>query len=129
GEEAGIELDPGHELVPFSRWITPAAVMRRFDARFFLALAPADAAPRPDGSETIEAGRFQPAAAIAAAEAGSTALTFPTLTKLRALLPFAAPAEALAAFRDRAVEPVLPVILADGDEHRVVLPGDPDYPA
>src|SRR5437763_3565747 len=30
-EEAGVALGDGHELVPFSRWITPAQVKIRFD--------------------------------------------------------------------------------------------------
>ncbi len=45
-EEAGIELPADEELVPFCRWITPEIVSRRFDAWFFLALAPAHAPPR-----------------------------------------------------------------------------------
>src|SRR3989442_151569 len=45
-EEAGVRIaDPG-ELVPYSRWITPAEVKIRFDTWFFVAHAPADAAPR-----------------------------------------------------------------------------------
>ena len=39
-EEAGIALPEDEELVLFSRWITPEVVSRRFDAWFFLALAP-----------------------------------------------------------------------------------------
>src|SRR6187397_1175497 len=44
-EEAGIELPAGEELVPFSRWITPEVIATRFDAWFFLALAPAHTPP------------------------------------------------------------------------------------
>ena len=60
-EEAGIELPGDEELVLFSRWITPEVVSRRFDAWFFLALAPAHTPPKPDGVETIEAAWFEPA--------------------------------------------------------------------
>src|SRR6478736_4769835 len=60
-EEAGIELAVDEELVLFSRWITPEVVSRRFDAWFFLALAPAHTPPRPDGVETTDAGWFEPA--------------------------------------------------------------------
>src|SRR5690606_1828079 len=66
-EEAGIELPAGEELIPFCRWITPEAIAMRFDAWFFLALAPPHSPPRPDGRETVEAGWFEPAAALAAA--------------------------------------------------------------
>src|SRR3954451_18645061 len=40
-EEAGIKLPAEEELVLFSRWITLEVVATRFDARFYLALAPA----------------------------------------------------------------------------------------
>jgi 8-oxo-dGTP pyrophosphatase MutT (NUDIX family) len=128
-EEAAIELPPEEELVLFSRWITPAVISTRFDAWFFLALAPAHAPPRPDGVETTEATWFKPAAALKAQEEGKIVLAFPTLSQLQSLLPYATSDEALAAHRDRPVEPILPVVLGDRENHRVVMPGDPDYPA
>src|SRR5450759_2397420 len=39
-EEAGIRLPAVDELVPFSRWITPAQVKIRFDTWFYLAKVP-----------------------------------------------------------------------------------------
>lgn len=129
-EEAGIELDAGEELVPFSRWITPEVIATRFDAWFFLALAPAHTPPKPDGVETTEARWFEPAAALAAQEAGEVVLSFPTQTQLGWLAEFGTSDEAIAAYRERTLEPILPVVIAeDGAEVRVVLPGDPDYPA
>ncbi|HJX32775.1 MAG TPA: NUDIX hydrolase [Solirubrobacterales bacterium] len=129
GEEAGIELAASEELVLFSRWITPEVVSRRFDAWFFLALAPAHTPPTPDGVETTEAGWFEPRAALDAQAAGELALAFPTLKQLESLLPFGNADEAIAAHRGREVEPILPKVIGTEEEHRVVLPGDPDYPA
>ena len=129
-EEAGIELDAGEELVPFTRWITPEVIATRFDAWFFLALAPAHTPPQPDGVETTEARWFQPAAALEAQKVGELVLSFPTQTQLRWLSEFGTSDEAIAAYRERTLEPILPVVIAeDGAEPRVVLPGDPDYPA
>ncbi|MGC1167221.1 MAG: NUDIX hydrolase [Solirubrobacterales bacterium] len=128
-EEAAIELPADEELVLFSRWITPAVISTRFDAWFFLALAPAHTPPKPDGVETTEAAWFKPSAALAAQEAGDLVLAFPTLSQLQSLLPYRTSDEALAAHRDRPVEPILPVVLGDRENHRVVMPGDPDYPA
>jgi 8-oxo-dGTP pyrophosphatase MutT (NUDIX family) len=128
-EEAAIELPAAEELVLFSRWITPAVISTRFDAWFFLALAPAHTPPKPDGVETTEAAWFKPSAALAAQEAGDLVLAFPTLSQLQSLLPYRTSDEALAAHRGRPVEPILPVVLGDRENHRVVMPGDPDYPA
>jgi 8-oxo-dGTP pyrophosphatase MutT (NUDIX family) len=128
-EEAGIELPEDEELVPFTRWITPELIATRFDAWFFLALAPAHTPPRPDGVETTEARWFEPAAALAAQDAGELVLSFPTRTQLTWLAEFGSSDEALAAYRERTMEPILPKVVEDGPEPRVVLPGDPDYPA
>jgi len=128
-EEATIELPPEEELVLFSRWITPAVISTRFDAWFFLALAPAHTPPKPDGVETTEARWFRPAAALEAQAEGEIALAFPTISQLQSLLEHRTSDAALAASREREVEPILPVVLGDRENHRVVMPGDPDYPA
>lgn len=127
-EEAGIELPPDEELVLFSRWITPEVVSRRFDAWFFLALAPAHTPPKPDGVETTEAGWFEPRAALEANAGGDLALAFPTVKQLEALLSYSSSNETMAAHRGRDVEPILPKVIGTQEDHRVVLPGDPDYP-
>lgn len=128
-EEAGIELPADEELVLFSRWITPEVISRRFDAWFFMALAPAHSPPKPDGVETTEARWFEPQAALQAQAAGELVLAFPTISQLQELAPFATSQEAIEAYRDREVEPILPKVIGTEEDHRVVLPGDPDYPA
>jgi 8-oxo-dGTP pyrophosphatase MutT (NUDIX family) len=129
-EEAGIELPAEEELVPFTRWITPELIATRFDAWFFLALAPPHTPPQPDGVETTEARWFRPAEALEAREAGEVVLSFPTVTQLGWLAEFGTSDEAIAVYRERTVEAILPKVIADKDsEPRVVLPGDPDYPA
>lgn len=128
-EEAGIALPEGEELVLFSRWITPEVVSRRFDAWFFLALAPAHKPPEPDGVETTEAGWFEPAMALERQATGELELSFPTIHQLHSLRPFGTSAEAIEAHRETIVEPILPKVIGTPEEHRVVLPGDPDYPA
>ncbi|HEY0392335.1 MAG TPA: NUDIX hydrolase [Solirubrobacterales bacterium] len=128
-EEAGIALPAGEELVLFSRWITPEVVSRRFDAWFFLALAPAHTPPKADGVETVDAGWFEPAGALEMQAAGEIALAFPTIKQLESLLPFRSSEEALAAHRDIEVRPILPKVIGTPEDNRVVLPDDPDYPA
>ena len=128
-EEAAIELAAAEELVLFSRWITPEVVSRRFDAWFFLALAPAHTPPRPDGVETTDAAWFEPQAALEAQSSGELALSFPTIHQLQALREFRNADEALQAHRNRPIEPILPKVIGTPANHRVVLPGDPDYPS
>jgi 8-oxo-dGTP pyrophosphatase MutT (NUDIX family) len=127
-EEAAIELPAEEELVLFSRWITPEVISTRFDAWFFLALAPAHTPPKADGVETVEASWFEPRKALDAQEAGDLVLAFPTRRQLESLLAFATADEALDAYRDAMVEPILPKVVGTKEDHRVVLPGDPDYP-
>ncbi len=128
-EEAGIELAEDEELVLFSRWITPEVISRRFDAWFFLALAPAHTPPKPDGVETVDAAWFEPAAALEAQAAGELTLAFPTIHQLESLCEFRTSEEALEAHRRQEIAPILPKVVGTREDHRVVLPGDPDYPA
>ena len=127
-EEASIELAPDEELVLFSRWITPEVISRRFDAWFFLALAPAHTPPKADGVETVEARWFEPRAALDAQAAGELVLAFPTIAQLTALTEYGTAEEALEAHRGRTIEAILPKVVGTKEDHRVVLPGDPDYP-
>jgi 8-oxo-dGTP pyrophosphatase MutT (NUDIX family) len=128
-EEAGIALDRAEELVLFSRWITPEFVKTRFDARFFLALAPAHTPPKPDGRETVDAGWFEPRAALEASAADELHLVFPTVKQLELLAEFETSEEAMGASRGASVEPILPKLVGTREEPQIVLPGDPDYPA
>ena len=126
-EEAGIELPDDAELVLFSHWITPEIVPVRFDTWFFLALMPAHSSPQADGTETTEAAWWQPRAALDAHSAGELQLVFPTVRQLESLLPYSSSDEALAQARGLTVEPILPKVIGEGGDRRVVLPGDPGY--
>jgi 8-oxo-dGTP pyrophosphatase MutT (NUDIX family) len=122
-EEAGIVLPPEEELVPFTRWITPEVVSRRFDAWFFLALAPAHTPPKVDEAEITEAGWFEPAAALAAEERGEMAFAFPTRTQIGWLAQHPTSEAALAAYRGNSPEPLMPVLEGEGEDARFVVPG------
>jgi len=121
-EEAGVTLPDPAALVEFSRWITPPQVEIRFDTLFLLAPAPADADPRPDGAETIDAGWYTPQAALDQLE-----LVFPTIKTLEALARFATADELLAWAAGRSVEPIEPRVIVEGEVARIVLPGEPGY--
>jgi 8-oxo-dGTP pyrophosphatase MutT (NUDIX family) len=125
-EEAAIAVEPA-ELVPFSRWITPAEVKIRFDTWFYLASAPAGAEARPDGSEVVEARWYAPAAALEARQRGELFLVFPTIKHLEQLSGFASADALLAHARGREIHPVQPRVFLQGETARIVLPGEPGY--
>jgi glyoxylase-like metal-dependent hydrolase (beta-lactamase superfamily II)/8-oxo-dGTP pyrophosphatase MutT (NUDIX family) len=51
--QLGLRLAPA-ALRYFSHWLTPPGVPKRYDARFFVALAPGAQAASPDNAETVE---------------------------------------------------------------------------
>lgn len=126
-EEAGVRLDPGAELVPFSRWITPTGVKIRFDTWFFAAEAPAGTEATPDGGECVDARWLRPADALAAHARDELSLVFPTIKHLELLAETSSVAGTLDAARRRTVTPVMPrVVMRDGAAE-VLLPGQPGY--
>jgi 8-oxo-dGTP pyrophosphatase MutT (NUDIX family) len=130
GEEAGIDLEGPAELIPFSRWITPAEVKIRFDTWFYLARAPKDQEPAIDGSEIVGARWYSPQAALDASRQGDLFLVFPTIKHLEQLSGFASADELIAHGSGREVVPVQPrIVVGDesGETARIVLPGDPGY--
>ena len=125
-EEAGIVVDPG-ALVKFSRWITPAEVVVRFDTHFFLAPMPDGQDATIDGDEIVDEGWFTPEGALAADRNGEIDLVFPTIKHLEQLAGFAS-ADALLDFaRGREVGPVQPRVVTEGETTRLLLPGEPGY--
>ena len=126
-EEAGIALGDPDDLVKFSRWITPEEVQIRFDTHFFLATAPEDARPRPDGEETVALEWFTPQAALDAYAQDRIVLVFPTIKHLERLAAFETADELLAWATGREVVAVQPRVLVEGEVARVVLPGEPGY--
>jgi 8-oxo-dGTP pyrophosphatase MutT (NUDIX family) len=126
-EEAGVALPSAEALVPFSRWITPAAVRTRFDTHFFLASLPPGQEPRVDGEECVALGWFTPAGALEAHHAGEIVLVFPTIKHLEQLAPFATAAQLFDYARGRTVQAVQPRVVLDGEVARVLLPDEPGY--
>lgn len=92
----------------FSRWITPAIEPRRFDARFFVARAPAAQHAEADSFETEDGRWLAPSAALEAHGRGELALIFPTIKHLERLIAFPS-VDALLAFAERkSIVPVMP---------------------
>jgi 8-oxo-dGTP pyrophosphatase MutT (NUDIX family) len=126
-EEAGIRIADRADLVPYSRWITPAEVKVRFDTWFFLAEAPPEAEARPDGGECVDARWLRPAAALEEGARGELTLVFPTIKHLEQLAEHGSVQEALEVARAREVKPVQPRVIVREGGAEVLLPGEPGY--
>jgi 8-oxo-dGTP pyrophosphatase MutT (NUDIX family) len=126
-EEAGIVVADPDALVKFSRWITPAEIVMRFDTHFFLAALPDGQEATIDGHEIVAEGWFTPAGALAAHRNGEIALVFPTIKHLEQLSGFASADALLDYARGRVVGPVQPRVVTEGETARLLLPGEPGY--
>lgn len=122
-EETGLVLDPG-DLVPWSRWITPAHEPRRFDTRFFAVRAPADAEPVVDGVELVAARWAEPAEALRRRGEGDWPIIAPTAFQLHRLAIWESVDQVLAAARTQADAAIHPEIV-DG---MVRIPAGAGYP-
>jgi 8-oxo-dGTP pyrophosphatase MutT (NUDIX family) len=113
-----------------SHWITPIGEPKRFDTRFFLALAPAAQEPLHDDAETIASLWVTPRDALARGAAGELQLFPPTIRNLEFLAQHASAAAALAAGAAIESPPAIMPRLRLGDDGRflgVVLPDEADY--
>lgn len=110
-------------LTYFGHWITPVAVPRRYDTRFFLSAAPPSQEAAPDRTECVSHVWLQPQAALD--QRDELGLRFPTIKTLERFAPCATVAELFTEVAaGPVVRPLMPRITADG---RTLLPGDPGY--
>ncbi len=107
-------------------WLTPAGRVKRFDTRFFLAIAPDRQSAMHDAAETLDHVWISPAQALSPGNARR--LMTPTCAMLQMLLPFAS-AGALAAWAaaPRTVQRVLPRLARGLAGVQPVLPDHPAY--
>ena len=112
----------------FSHWITPEGQPRRYDTRFFVALAPPEQVPLHDDRETIANLWVNPARALERHRAGELEMIFPTIKNLEAIGRFDS-AEALLAHAASIddVPTVVPKAVFDQGGLRILLPGDEGY--
>jgi 8-oxo-dGTP pyrophosphatase MutT (NUDIX family) len=126
-EEAGVALPSDHPVVPWSRWITPAEVVVRFDTWFYVTEAPPGVEATADGGECVDARWLRPTAALEAHGRAELMLVFPTIKHLEALAQMGSVAQALEKARTREVVPVQPRVVIRNGTAEVLLPGDPGY--
>lgn len=112
-------------LVYFSHWITPVGLPRRYDTRFFLAIAPPHQQAEHDNREAIAHAWMSPAEALDRYQREEIKLRTPTLKTLERFTGFRS-VEALAA--ELRVQTRIPALLPRvGRNGQNLLPGDPGY--
>lgn len=119
------------QLVWISRWVTPAGESaRRFDTRFFLAVAPPGQTSHHDDTETVASEWLRPEDALRRAANNELGMMPPTVSNLEALLPHGTADQAIAWARQQPrPEPIHPKLRrnASGRIIGIAMPGDPDY--
>lgn len=122
----GLKL-PVDQLAFFSHWITPVGAPRRYDTRFFAALAPEGQEALHDNIETIAYDWLRPALALDRFRRDEIKMRTPTWKTLELLAAFDTAAAMMDGLRKReAVPALLPRIDKQG---RRLLPGEPGYEA
>ncbi len=112
-------------LTYFGHWITPVGAPRRYDTRFFLAVAPEWQEARHDNHETIAHVWMRPQEALELCAKETLNMRFPTIRTLEQFTQCTTAAELSAALSlNQDVRPLLPRISREG---RSLLPGDPGY--
>jgi len=115
-------------LRPWAHWITPEFEPKRFDTRFFVAALPAGQRTRDVGGEADRVAWVRPSDALAAAAGGEMGMLPPTAFTLSEVAAYDDVAAVLAAGDARDIRPVLPKVVVDGDDVRLLLPHDEGYP-
>ncbi len=124
-QDNGLKLDL-RGLVYFSHWLTPPGAPKRFDTRFFIALAPPDQVAQADLGEAVELMWLTPQAALAP-ERGLKLLPVTQRTLLE-LAASKTAAQAIAAAQARTeVRLIMPRRATSARGPRVVLPHELPY--
>jgi len=110
-------------LLPYSHWITPEIIPKRFSTRFFLAELPQGQSAITDSDELTSSLWVTPHDALQMYTAGKITLMPPTLKTLEEMATFISLDDLFAAAGSRRVYPIMPQPMKDG----LKLPHDPEY--
>jgi 8-oxo-dGTP pyrophosphatase MutT (NUDIX family) len=115
-------------LAYLAHWVTPVGPPRRYDTRFFVALAPGDQTAAHDDGETIEDLWLRPRDALMAQRRGEFEMIFPTIRNLEKVAHFSTAADVLAyALALVDIERIEPRIVMRGDRPVILIPGDEGF--
>lgn len=128
--ERGLLLDL-EALHPLSRWVTPVAEARRYDARFFVAVAPPGQTGAHDEHETMASFWAAPAEVLRRWEAGEVQVAPPTHRTIALLSSCTSTDSVLALAASSCLDPICPRLVQqkEGEQETLALtlPGDPEH--
>jgi 8-oxo-dGTP pyrophosphatase MutT (NUDIX family) len=111
-----------------AHWITPVGPPRRYDTRFFVALAPEGQPATHDANETVADRWMRPVDALAAQKLGEFDMVPPTIKNLEAIAHFSTSREVLDYARGLGPITAIEPRLVERDGGVVILvPGDEGY--
>ncbi|MDA0789961.1 MAG: NUDIX hydrolase [Proteobacteria bacterium] len=114
-------------LQPFAHWVTPEMMPKRFDTRFYLAVAPKDHIAVHDGHESVDSVWITPAAALEGARQGQYTVIFPTRLNVEMLATSASVNDAIADARNRPIVCVTPWTESREDGRYICIPKEAGY--
>ena len=102
-------------VAAWAHWITPAFEPRRYDTRFFVAILPSGQRTRDVSTESDAVTWLAAADAVEAAESGELGMLPPTVSTCVEVAALDRAADALAAAELRAITPIEPRLVVEGD--------------
>ena len=126
-KDEGLLLDlRGLEYV--AHWVTPVGPPRRYDTRFFVAIAPSGQVATHDADETVADQWVRPLEALGAHARGEFEMMFPTVRNLQAIAHFSSAHDVLNYARSlRSIVRVEPQIVERDGERVVLTPDEEGY--
>ena len=109
-DDLGVRID-GAALEYIGHWITPEAASRRYDTRFFAALAPPGSRSAPDPREMTDSIWLTPGEALDRHRAGRLPMIFPTIRTLEELSAFPTADAVLDHYRGRDIPAITPALV------------------
>ncbi len=111
-----------------AHWVTPVGPPRRYDTRFFVALAPEAQLAAHDQGETVADLWVRPSDALERQRRGELEMIFPTIRNLEAIESFNCAADVLAHAQTLTDIPrIEPKIVNRNGEIAILLPGDSGF--
>ena len=114
-------------LIPFSHWVTPEKVPKRFDTRFYIAAAPKGHEGQHDGSESVDSIWINPQQALDDCLSEKRTIIFPTRLNLEKLNQSKTVAEAINNAKNSNIVKVTPLIEKLDEGIFITIPKEAGY--